>query len=180
MTDWTPTDEDAFASLDGLASALLPGNDVWPSGGSLDLGRRMARRATDSPRFRAAIQAFLSLREPGLAAAAGTEDRNAALQALQARDPEIFTVLIMSVYDAYYTHRQILDLIGEHAGIRSGPPQPEGHTLKVEPYRDIGRVRDSGVLWRDDGESIARSVRAEQEADPARVWTEEEISSWSK
>lgn len=180
MTDWLPIDEDVSARLDGLAAALLPGHQAWPGGDSLGLGRRMVLRAADSARFRAAIQAFVALREPGLAAGARAEERVDALRALQAGEPELFGLVTMSAYDAYYTHPQILELMGERAGIGSAAPQPEGHVLRVEPYHDTARVRDAGIRWRDDHEPIARSVRAAQEAEPGRVWSEEEITSWSK
>lgn len=180
MTALDHQDTDAVQRLDEAASTLLPGNDTWPAGGSLGLAGRILARTSGTPRFRAAVAAFLALPDPGLAAGSDPDERHAALSALQARDPELFGLVLTIVYDAYYTHPTVLTLVSERAGIRPGPPQPRGHVLPLELTRDPQQVRAAGLRWRDDLEPIARTVRAAQEADPHRVWDEEEIAAWSR
>lgn len=166
--------------LNAAASTLLPGNADWPDGGTLGLADRMIARAAGTPRFRAALDEFLRQPDEGLSPEAGSAARDEAMAALQARDPGVFGLLLMVVYDAYYTHPDVLALISARTSTRPGPPQPEGHRLPLLAPRDLTRVQQSGVRWRDDGEPAARAVRDAQVADPDRVWSEEEIASWSE
>lgn len=180
MTTIDHSEAEALRRLDAAASTLLPGNDTWPDAGGLGLAERMLARASNATRFRAALAAFLELPDPDLGAGSGPEERHAAMTRLQAQDPELFGLLLTIVYDAYYTHPEVLALVSARAGMRPGPPQPRGHALPLELTRDPRKVREAGLRWRDDQEPIARTVRAAQEADPHRVWNEEEIAAWSR
>jgi len=114
--------------LRALLATIVPASDdgVMPSAGELDL---------------AAFVAELETREPGVAASltdllatlpSGFEDRDlaarvVAVQALAARQPQVFNVLVFTTYACYYRDDRALAGIG----MQAGPPFPRGNDVEA-------------------------------------------------
>jgi hypothetical protein len=165
--------------LDRLAGTLLPGNAHWPDAGALALTEQITEIAGLRADSAAVLAAFEQRPPAGLASDDG-EARVRAVAELEREDPATFGVLRSLVYEAYYRDSRVQQRLAERSGWRPGPAQPAGY---LEVFRrsdapDVSGVIARGITWRDDGSEVARAVRAEQEKDQRRTWTEKEISSW--
>lgn len=171
----------AHEVLTAVADVLLPGDGPWPPAGALGLGAAMADVATRDDATRAVVDAFLAAPPRALTGPAADEHaRTAALIDLETADPATFGVLRALAYETYYTHPDVQAVLAERCGFRPGPAQPRGYpqvfTLDIPP--DLDGVRARGPRWRDDGTPTSAAVRAAQESDPDRQWSEEEIWQW--
>lgn len=174
----------AHATVLGVAAAaLLPGDDAWPDAGVLDLGEAMADIAGRHELSRALLETFISAPPKALTDPA-TDDatRAAALAGLESAEPLVFGALRATAYEAYYTHPAVQGVLAERCALRPGPAQPQGYpqVFSVDAAPDLRGVRARGLQWRGDGTPTCAAVRAAQESDPDRQWSEEEIWQWQQ
>ena len=123
--------------LAAVIDALLPGDDVLPSGtrAGVTLAADAHSQVLDAVRTQAlGMDAFAGAPEPA---------RVTVLQAVERTHPEAFRALLVSVLSDFYESTPVLTAMGW----RSDPPQPLGYEL---PSSDIGidKVRARGRLWR--------------------------------
>jgi hypothetical protein len=167
--------------LDLLAATLLPGDEHWPSAGSLGLGTTMTELAGGRPGQLAQLRDLLADPPDGLLAESAAR-REAAVRLLESERPGQFGLLRTLAYQAYYQHPRVQAVLAERTGLRPGPAQPLGYpaAFEIAGRPDTSAVLARGVRWRPDGTEVGARVRREQEADPSREWTEEEIWSWRR
>lgn len=113
--------------MNALLDTLIPGDDDFPSAGSL--GLHEALLAHD--RFGAPYAAVSDLL-PEEFANLSTEARARHINEIESREPDLFNGLIVGVYSLYYTHAAVSAVIERLTGHTARPPQPDGHPL--EPF----------------------------------------------
>jgi len=113
--------------MNALLDTLIPGDDNFPSAGSL--GLHEALLAHD--RFGAPYSAASDLLPEGFADLP-SEARAHYVTEIEAREPDLFNGLIVGVYSLYYTHAAVSAVIERLTGHTARPPQPDGHPL--EPF----------------------------------------------
>ncbi len=174
---------DPSTVLAAAAAVLLPGDDTWPAAGDLHLGAVMADIAGRHELSRTLLETFADAAPAALTDPA-TDDatRTAALVALEGTDPLVFGALRAVAYEAYYTHPSVQEVLALRCGLRPGPAQPQGYpqVFSVDTIPDLRGVRARGLQWRDDGTPTCTAVRAAQESDLNRQWSEEEIWQWQR
>jgi len=162
-------------SLPSLLVGLLPGGDGWPCAADLDLEPAIAALAEALPQAEAALAA---LGERALPPRSDPDGLERALTELQASEPAVFGSLMTLAYGAYYAHPDVLAVIEDRCGYPARPPMPAGHPVRLDGPDPSPATAGTAPTWRSDGTDIADRVRDMQQADPQRIWTQEEISSW--
>jgi hypothetical protein len=113
--------------MNALLDTLIPGDDDFPSAGSLGMHEALLTH----DRFRTAYEAILDLLPAGFADLS-IQTRASHMIEIEAREPDYFNGLIVGVYSLYYTHADVTLVIERLTGHTTRPPQPEGHLL--EPF----------------------------------------------
>ena len=151
-----------LAFLAAIQDRLIPAQDEMPGAGNAGCASTIDRYLSERPALRRPIFAALSAIEAaaGRSAQATTEDeadsthvaflalsdsdRDAALAAVEAAQPDVFQTLLHQTYTAYYTNPAVLLILGWK------PPQPEGHPIPP-PFDEtlLENVKRRGKLWRD-------------------------------
>lgn len=166
----------AADALDALAAVLLPGDKQWPAASELGVGAAMLEIAGRHGGNSAVVAEYaadpLDL----------SDDAVSAVATLQRANPVVFGLLRALAYEAYYTHPRVQAVLAERTGWRPGPAQPEGYprVFALDRPADVEAVLRRGVVWRPDGSTTGAAVRAAQEENPVRDWTEEEIRQWRR
>lgn len=116
-----------MSDLARIVDALLPGDDVLPSGTAAGV-------AIDESAHRDVLAA--------IARAGGGEE---GIRAAEREVPAELAALLYDVVERYYD----ADVVLVSLGWRTEPPQPRGHAL--EPFDDglLAKVRRRAPLWRD-------------------------------
>jgi len=120
---------------------LLPPSLGLPGAGTLGLSPAIAE-AIFTPIMEALPDSFES---------ASSEERTAALAALEAHLPSAFAALLQAVYSAYYTDRRVRDAIERATGFPARAPQPLGHSV-LKPFDPslVQAQRGRPALWRSN------------------------------
>lgn len=171
----------AAATLDALAAVLLPGSDAWPSARELCLGAAMVDIADRHPGNAGTLDAAVDLIPPAVISSdSGDGAGIGAVSQLERDHGPAFALLRALAYEAYYAHPAVQQVLADRTGWRPGPAQPQGYpqVFRLDETLDIDAVRARGPIWRLDGTETAAVVRAAQEQDPMRNWSEEEIWLW--
>ena len=149
------------ALLAAIQNRLIPPQDEMPGAGDAGCAQTVDGFLKERPALRRPILAALNAVEAAAGerahAAAGDEayphvaflslsdsDRDAALRAVEAAQPELFRALLHQTYSAYYTNPAVLLILGWR------PPQPEGYPTPP-PFDEalLENVKQRGKLWRD-------------------------------
>lgn len=165
-------------TIPGLASVLaglLPGDGPWPCAADLDLQPVIERLADTSPSQRAALDRLADINLPDRT---DPDALRSTLEQLAADDPAMFGALMLLAYGAYYAHPHVLAVVEARCGYAARPPLPTGHPILLPGPDRTPATAGGPPTWREDGTSAAARIRAQQEQDPTRVWTMEEIWSW--
>jgi len=140
-----------FPLLKAVLNRLIPAGGEFPGAGDLDLVDHLDRVAASSP---AARRMFVDgLRQINLGSerrdARAFEDlapaeQDAVLRNVEGEHRAFFEALVSHVYQAYYSHPAVIQLLG----LEARPPQPLGHAL---PPFDAGithSMSKRGTLYR--------------------------------
>lgn len=146
MTDQSLS-ADERALLAAVVATLLPGAPGWPGAAELDLAPAAERLAALSLAGLVPLRRLLGALPAGFAAA-GPDEREAALSAAQAADPAAFGAALQAAYNAYYVDPRVLAVVAAQTGYRPGGPQPDGHVLEPFDESMIAVARTREPLWR--------------------------------
>ncbi len=135
------------ATLQSLLDILIPGDADFPAPGAIDLAAAMLAHA----RFAAFAEAAL-VRLPPDFGSLGTGDVIAAVEALEAADPEGFGALLTGLYSLYYVHPAVLEAVERVSGYAARPPQPEGYRLAPFDPAVVAIPASRGRLYRETSE----------------------------
>jgi len=118
--------------LRAALNRLIPPGGDFPGAGDLELLDHLDRVACGSPRARrmfvegVRLIALESERRYGTSfEELAPADQDTVLQHVEAGQRVFFDAFVSEVYQAYYSHRTIIDLLG----LEVRPPQPLGHVL---------------------------------------------------
>ncbi len=151
-----------LALLAAIQDRLIPAQDEMPGAGDAGCAQTLDRFLSERPALRRPIFAALNAVEAaaGRSSQATAEDeaesthmaflalsdseRDAALSAVEAAQPDLFKTLLHQTYTAYYTNPAVLLILGWK------PPQPEGFPIPP-PFDEslLENVKQRGKLWRD-------------------------------
>ena len=146
--------------LSAVQDRLIPPEGDLPGAGQSGAAARANAYLAERPDWRAEVLAALEAVETAAARVAelrppnGAErgfldltgdERDAALQGLEAAEPRLFARLLRITYTAYYTDPEIRRL----AGFEALPPQPGGYGLEPFDTSRLENVRRRGRLWRE-------------------------------
>ena len=136
------------AFLGAVVDALLPADEVLPSGTGAGVTDRLAEHLRVHPE-RATLARLLEriAAGPGGAAsfvALGDADRAAALEVVEREAGEAFESLVVLVLADYCEAEAALAALGW----RAGPPQPRGFELPAFDEACLERAKRRGRLWR--------------------------------
>lgn len=130
-----------------LLNGLLPGNDVWPPGGSLELTEEVARLATLDSQQPPLVARFLDSLPPEFAEL-DTAARHQALVGMEESEPDSFGLMVRLGYNAYYTNAEVLQVLRARTGYEGRAPQPDGYQLPEFDESILNTVRRREPLWR--------------------------------
>jgi hypothetical protein len=105
-----------------LASALIPGNSHYPSGGDAQVGRFIEQRS--SPRDLEVLE-----RMRAQWPATSVEEAHNRIQAMEIDDVATFVWLREFVYHGYYASRRVLAAMADLGYDYHGAPQPLGYRI---------------------------------------------------
>lgn len=105
-----------------LLDTLLPGDADFPK------GSRIARALLAHDRFAAPTEAIRAALPPGFATLAPGQ-RIAQLQAIEQKNPDTFSAMIVGCYSLYYTDLAVTSVLARLTGHSGAAPQPTGHAL---------------------------------------------------
>ena len=151
-----------MALLAAIQDRLIPGQGEMPGAGSAGCAATIDEYLRDRPALRPPILAAMNAVEAAAGAraqaaaaddAGGTHvafltlsatERDAALAAVEAAQPDLFEALLKQTYTAYYTNPAVLLILGWN------PPQPVGHPTPP-PFDEslLENVKRRGKIWRD-------------------------------
>ena len=152
--------------FNAVADTLLPGNEHWPSAGSLDLGPKADELAALVVGHAVALDALLGSL-PDDFASFDAKSRNETLRRIEVETPDLFAVGRVLVFDAYYRHGAVLRVLAIRAGYRGGAPQPDGFALERFDLAALTRIRTMLPRWRPDGSANADRALIAQEVGDA-------------
>lgn len=115
-----------------VLNRLIPAEGGFPAAGDLGVADHLEAIAATAPAARRALLEVLGAIERaagpggGLAALAD-EAQDAALRDAERRHPGLFEALVLHTYNGYYSHPEVVRLLGV-----AEPPQPRGYLL--EPF----------------------------------------------
>lgn len=105
-----------------LATALIPGDDDYPSAEAAQVARFIEDRASEADR-----QMLLSLADGRhLDSLAGATE---AIRVMEREDPAAFMWLREFVYHGYYASRRVLATMADRGYAYHGAPQPLGYNI---------------------------------------------------
>ena len=130
-----------------LLNGLLPGNDIWPSGGSLGLGQEIARLAALDSQQPALVAEFLEALPKDFAELDATA-RHQGLVGMEESEPDSFGLMVRLAYNAYYTNAEVLQVLRARTGYEGRAPQPDGYQLPEFDESTLDTVRRREPLWR--------------------------------
>lgn len=137
-----------------ILDGLLPGDDDWPSAGSLGLESRV-RAMADMVPGRADLLAELLAAAANLPQPPHLEE---ALHRLEQDHPEAFSTAVVLAYNAYYTDPRLLQVLEARTGYEARPPQPLGYELEPFDESMLAKVRQREPFYRTvPGETACHS-----------------------
>jgi hypothetical protein len=132
-----------------VASALFPGDEVYPSGEKAHVAHFVAERASEQD---AEALATIANRWP----AANMEQAKDSLIAMEREDSMLFSYLRELLVHGYYSSRRVLAAMVDRGYTYHGAPQPLGYPVGSElllptqqrgsyiPTEEVARVENSG------------------------------------
>lgn len=134
--------------LSHVLSRLLPGDSSgWPAGGTLGIEPLLLEDAARTPEGAAAVAAVLAAL-PTVFEQLPDLDKDAALKAREAADPDAFSRLVASAYNAYYTCPAVLTVLEKLTGYAARPPQPLGYDLPPFDEALLAKQKQRAPFWR--------------------------------
>jgi hypothetical protein len=115
-----------------VLNRLIPAEAGFPAAGDLGIADHLEAIAATAPAARRGLLEALGEieraggRGGGFAALPG-EAQDAALRDVEGRHRELFEALVLHTYSGYYSHPEVVRLLGV-----TEPPQPRGYLL--EPF----------------------------------------------
>jgi len=126
--------KDLLTYIGVLATALIPGNEKYPSGGDAQVAAFIQDRASSTDME---LLQKLSERWP-------TKSVNGAVEALrkiEQQDPMSFAYLREFIYHGYYSSHRVLAVMADRGYAYHGAPQPLGYKVPdvmSRPTKDRG------------------------------------------
>lgn len=139
--------DDKRALLRVLLDRLLPPNMELPGAGSMGLDEQVESEALLIPAHGLALHTLLDALPPGFAGMQG-EEQDHMLKGLEAAMPEVFSMMVLMAYNAYYIDQRVLKLIEREMGYEARPPQPLGYELKPFDESVLAKIRQRKPFWR--------------------------------
>jgi hypothetical protein len=137
--------------IKGVLNRLIPAGGPFPGGGDVDLIDRLDEAASSPVATRRMfVEGF---RHISVASerrhARGFEDLTAAeqdavLRTVESEDRAFFEALLSHVYQTYYSHPAVIQLLG----LEARPPQPLGHALPPFDAAITHSMSKRGALYR--------------------------------
>tara|TARA_Y100001960_G_C14773065_1_gene881346 strand:+ start:83 stop:541 length:459 start_codon:yes stop_codon:yes gene_type:complete len=135
------------------AECLIPKKDSMPSASEIGAAEYIDANLQTSPKSRKLVlQGIQEIEIKSMTTGTefknlGFNERTMILKQIEESNPPFFAYILKQTCNAYYTHPNVLNLIGAP----NRPPQPAGFELEQGDLSSLESVRARGAIWRDIG-----------------------------